>query len=53
MSGILAVIVSGAAQASTPEELLDELGTFPDIEVIDLRGGNIDRNTRGNIYGPQ
>jgi len=34
--GILALLVLGAAQASTPEELLDELGAVPGIEVMKI-----------------
>ena len=34
--GILALLVLGMAEASTLEELLDELGTFPGINVTQV-----------------
>jgi hypothetical protein len=34
--GVLALLVMGPAQASTPEKLLDELETLPGINVVQV-----------------
>jgi hypothetical protein len=49
--GILALLVLGAAQASTPEELLDELGKSPGINVTQVNETAVLQQA-GNLSAP-